>query len=423
MRWHILRTLLHKEILRNLANRGGIALALLLVVSAMLLSFFERGSGVGGPLLGGVQRCYLDYWDQDGVDPGWIEHLRRHPPADLAERVRFRTQRQFDVDDTGRILYPENAGAIQIRVSKSDSDGKPLEYFIWFWQPSGAAANGLAPFDSWFWEESRRYFQMRLVQQLKRADMGSVPELDPASATEADLTIWRDAHRYFQSRVADLLQELDPNQRQAIQPIPDMEFARSQLQGPWANMHAAVSTVLVIFALFFACVYTLPSLTCEERERGVLLAQALSPASPLEILFAKFLFYPALGIGLGTILAGIYSLALLRQPFFWVALTVSAAGALGVGMTIASLARTQREASMGALCYLLSVTLILFICQQNQLVVVQFLFLEYHTPRILRAAFAHRVTSEYVRNLIGAFVLTLLWLTVATYLFRKRGWQ
>ena len=37
---------------------------------------------------------------------------------------------------------------------------------------------------------------------------------------------------------------------------------------------------------------------CEERERGVLLAQALSPASPLEIFAAKLLFYPAAGIAL-----------------------------------------------------------------------------------------------------------------------------
>jgi hypothetical protein len=38
------------------------------------------------------------------------------------------------------------------------------------------------------------------------------------------------------------------------------------------------------------------SLTCEERERGILLAQALSPASAREILAAKFLFYPVFAL-------------------------------------------------------------------------------------------------------------------------------
>ena len=49
--------------------------------------------------------------------------------------------------------------------------------------------------------------------------------------------------------------------------------------------------------LFFVCVYLLPSLTCEERERGVLLAQALSPAAPREILAAKFLVLKVLRSG------------------------------------------------------------------------------------------------------------------------------
>ena len=38
----------------------------------------------------------------------------------------------------------------------------------------------------------------------------------------------------------------------------------------------AVATGLVIFALYFTCVYLLPTLNCEERERGVLLAQAVT---------------------------------------------------------------------------------------------------------------------------------------------------
>jgi hypothetical protein len=43
LRWHVLRTLLHKEVLRHLANRGGIVLVLLLIVASLLLSFFGNG--------------------------------------------------------------------------------------------------------------------------------------------------------------------------------------------------------------------------------------------------------------------------------------------------------------------------------------------------------------------------------------------
>src|SRR5439155_22276569 len=136
----------------------------------------------------------------------------------------------------------------------------------------------------------------------------------------------------------------------------------------------------------FACVYLLPTLNCEERERGVLLAQALSPASPIEILGAKFLFYPAGGIALAAVIAGIYKSAVLGSLFFWLSLLAVGAGFLGVGMTVATLAKTQRAAFLGAMCYLLSISMVLLICSTNNVPFISNLALEYHGPRILHAA-------------------------------------
>jgi hypothetical protein len=175
--------------------------------------------------------------------------------------------------------------------------------------------------------------------------------------------------------------------------------------------------------LFFSCVYLLPSLMCEEHERGLLLAQALSPASPLEILAAKFLFYPVAGVGLAALLAGISKPAVLANPFFWLVLVVASLGSLGIGLTIACIARTQRTASMGALCYMLVVTMFLFICQQGSIPLVPNLALEYHCPRMLHAVLADAVTAVHWINLLAAAGLALGWNTLAAILFRKRGWQ
>jgi len=60
MRWHVLRALLLKEALRHLANRGGLALVLLLVVEALLLAA-SGGAGPAAGLLPGVRLCYVDY--------------------------------------------------------------------------------------------------------------------------------------------------------------------------------------------------------------------------------------------------------------------------------------------------------------------------------------------------------------------------
>jgi hypothetical protein len=374
MRWYILRTLLHKEMLRHLANRGGIALGLLLVVAALLLSFFGKKDNASGGLVGGVQRCFIDYEENNT----WVEHLRRNVPPELKSQIEFRC-----VPDAfargATITYPPNTGGIQLRTLPPGPQGP--RYKIWMWHP-GTDGDALAPFEAWFWRESQRYFA------------------DRTNAT---------------------LEEISPEVRKNFA-MPELETERSQLAGG-LDPRSAVATSLVIFALFFVCVYLLPSLTCEERERGVLLAQALSPASPLEILAAKFLFYPTLGIALAAVLAGIYSPAVLARPFFWLALIAAVVGSLGIGLTIASVARTQRTASMTALCYMLAVALLLFICQQNNIPALPYLALEYHCPRMIHAALSN-VRAPYLwGHLAGATVLAGFWTLLAARLFRRYGWQ
>jgi hypothetical protein len=361
MRWYILRTLLHKEVLRHAANRGGIVLVLLLVVASMLLSFFApRGADGGGPAPG-VQLCYVDYWYETSL----VDHLRAHVPPDLAGHVRFRQVRHVPADAAGTLLYPQGTGAIQLRPGP---DGAVV---VWFWHPGDAAA--MAGFEVWFWEEAYRHAR----QQWGLRYGAALPRLE--------------------ARYSALKGGLDPR--------------------------SGLATALVLFGLFFVCVYLLPSLTCEERERGVLLAQALSPAAPREILAAKFLLYPVLGLGLAAVLAGTYRPAVLARPFFWLALTAAVAGAMGIGLTIASLARTQRAASMGAMGYMLTVTLVLFICQQNQIPGLPHLALEYHGPRMLHAALTDSVLPYHWLHLAATAALAVGWSILATILFRRRGWQ
>ncbi len=110
-RWHILRTLLAKEAHRHLANRGGLVLLLMLVVASLLLSFFRGSSASAGGLTGGVQRCYIDYWETGPL----VEHLRRHVPTELAEHIVFRPAFAAPTDPHGTLVYPQGTGAIQLR--------------------------------------------------------------------------------------------------------------------------------------------------------------------------------------------------------------------------------------------------------------------------------------------------------------------
>lgn len=364
LRWRILRTLLHKELLRHLANRGGIALIMLLVVMSLMLSLSKSTSQ--GPLLGGnVQRCYLIYKKDDPERKDierWIAHLRKQRPDEWNDDMfRIRTADKMPTDSDGKIVL-QNAGSIYIESNGKDAEGRP-KFKVAFWYPGDNSAV-LGTFESWFWRESARYFS----------------------------------------------------------PHPEIEESKIRSIGS-ADLRSALAPVPVIFALFFACVYLLPSMTCEERERGVLLAQALSPASPLEILASKFLFYSTLGIGLGALLAGIYRPAILLQPFFWLAVIVSSLGSMSIGLTIATLAKTQRLASVGAMCYLLMVALFLLTMQQIDLPYLPWLFLEFHTPKMLEAAMADSVMIWHWFNLLFAALLAVGWTILATILFRHRGWQ
>jgi hypothetical protein len=367
MRWHILRSLLWKEVCRQRSNRGGLALAALLVVAALLLTLAGRGESNGFTV--GLDICFIDYWRDDG----WVNHLRHHVPEDLQRSIRFRNVN--NVVATGdRLVYPPSSGAIQMRLVQGP-DGH-LRRRICVWEPRPGS---LATEESWFWRESTFYFQQQAAG----------------------------VHTHLSS---------DPDFHAPI------EQERAVLEGG-LDMRSSITSGLVLFAIFFSCVYLMPSLMCEERERGLLVAQVLSPASPLEILAGKFLFYPILGIGLAGCLAGIVQTDVLREPLFWLVLIVTAVGSLGVGLFVAGLARSQRAASMGALCYMLAVALILFICQQGKITAVSYFALEYHSPRLLHACLTHGIHGDHWIHLAAATALAGAWAILAIVVFRKRGWQ
>jgi hypothetical protein len=361
MRWHVLRTLVQKEALRHLANRGGIALILLLLAASLLLSLPDTGAGPAGGPAAGVRLCYVDYWEEGEL----IDHLRHNVPPELEGHLCFRPARQTPTDEAGRLVYPQGTGAIQLRPCQTP-DGPGLK--VCFWLP-GAGAD-LAPFEAWFWKESLRFGQSR------------------AGAA----------------------------------PLPPLDSERAELRGG-LDPRAGLATALILFALYFVCVYLLPALTCEERERGLLLAQALSPAAPAELLAARFLFYPALAIGLAAVLAGTSQPRALAHPFFWLTLGVAALGATAIGLAIASLARTQRGASLAAMGYTLAVALFLFLCRRTGIPVLPGLALEYHCPHLLHAALTGAVRWHHWAHLAAAAALAVVWTALAATLFRRQGWQ
>ncbi|QVL33712.1 ABC transporter permease [Telmatocola sphagniphila] len=412
MRWHILQTLLHKEFLRHATNRGGLALAGLLITASLLLAILNPAEDKGFSLFGGIHHCYIDFEEDNGL----IQHLRDTVPDELRNAIFIRQMEPNSKPDQP-LNYPTGTGAIQIRRLNTQSAGKP-GYLIWLWHPNNDR-QGMAVYESWFWRETYDYFQNQAAKQLSEAGLNGAKEM---GQPPLDDNLWglRKAYEELFDRYRTVSATLSPELQK---PMPIVELKETPLTGSGMSSRASISTALVMFSLFFTCVYLMPSLTCEERERGLLLAQALSPANTLEILTAKFMFYPAFGVFLATILSGIHNPQVLKNPFYWLTMFTLALGSLGIGITLACVARTQRSASMAALCYMLVVALTLLMCQQNNIAYIPYMALEYHAPLIIHATLTSQIKPHHWVNLAACAALGFLWASLAFVLFRKRGWQ
>ena len=159
MRWYIIRTLLYKEWLRHLADRGGIFLAILMVVATLLLSVFRKADSKSVGFSAGVKGCYLVWYKgprdvyQDYFQ--WILHLENHQPPDL--RFISRPQDWLARDETGDFVYEQSMAAIEVEPVPN-SNGKPLRYQVRFRYPGQDPAL-LGALAAWFWEETFGYFQ------------------------------------------------------------------------------------------------------------------------------------------------------------------------------------------------------------------------------------------------------------------------
>jgi hypothetical protein len=66
---------------------------------------------------------------------------------------------------------------------------------------------------------------------------------------------------------------------------------------------------------------------------------------------------------------------------------------------------------------------VLLVCQQNNIVFLPRLALEYHAPHILHATLTNRLEPEHWWNLAASAALAAGWAMLAVILFRRRGWQ
>lgn len=397
MRGYVLRTLFVKEARRVAAHRGTVGMLLLLLVAAVLLSFAGARALEGAFGSGSAGTCVIDTWDRSE----WVRHLEARVPPELRSRVSFRQMENH----RGMIRYPTGSVGIQLRPNE-DTGG----YKIWTWHAPGAAESA-AWCEAWVWRETRRFFLDRsgvddATRALEARQIGAIDSRDDAWALG-------EAHARFRQRV-------DPGGSV----VPRFDVERSPFRSvSGAGARDAIAMGLVLLGLFFVGIFLLPSMTCEERERGTLAAIALSPAAAREIVSAKLGFYFLLAFALAALLGGIAAPAALGRPFFWGTLAAVALASVAIGFCIASLAKTQRGASLGALSYLFATGVLLVTGKDGPLEPVTWLLIERHGPELLLAALAGVVRRAQWVQLGVAAALALVWVGVASLCYRRFGWR
>lgn len=262
--------------------------------------------------------------------------------------------------EKGLIRYPSDAIGIQLRPV--DDGG----YKLWTWHPAGAA-EAAAWCEAWLWRETREHFLALAsidaeTRRLLAREIGAIDSRDDAWALA-------EAHARFRERVG-------PGR------APRLEVERSPFRGAH-DPRSAVAMGLTLLALF----------------------------------------YFALAFGLAGLVAGIAAPAVFGRPFFWLTLAVVALGSVAIGFLIASVARTQRGASLGALSYLFATGVLLVTAKGSALEPVTWLLLERHGPELILAALGGGGQTAPWLQLGFAALLTLCWVVAASTAHRRFGWR
>jgi ABC-type transport system involved in multi-copper enzyme maturation permease subunit len=229
------------------------------------------------------------------------------------------------------------------------------------------------------------------------------------------------------------------NIQQSMQPITSNQANPSSKPFDLTNgkSKAMVSAMLVFSTQFFICCALFISLTASERERGILQALALTPASPKQLLFAKVAFHLALSLVASYIIISILKTNWFSLPVAWLFITpvllFSSLGLIAVASFIVSFNKTQTSASLMGFCYLMLVGVV-FALSQNfaGFAIVKQLMFEHHVISLYGILFdgtsltRQEATASGLMILvhIGALLLIIPSLmAISFFVWRRKGWR
>jgi ABC-type transport system involved in cytochrome c biogenesis permease component len=362
----MLSTLVGKEWGRLAKNIPALMLLGMIVALSLLLATSQAKSA--RPL----DPCWIVFWEEGA----WLDFLKARLPNDSPVRLMSYAEAPKRGDE---VRYPAGVHSIQVRPSLRGPDGveHPQVWYLY----SGSDRNVLWPYTQWFWSNSCEHLGQteQFVQRVLpiRGRSGSLGSRNLREASVAELV--------------------------AIE---------------------TVGSLLLFFGLFFTCCHLLVSSTSQERERGTLLALALTPARLRELFCAKVMFHLLLALVLSAVVTCVLRPGALLQPVHWATLVVAALGYIAVGVAISSLVRTQATAGLLTLSYMLFVGVMFYLAQEYTAVsFAQRLMFEQYFFTLAYINLKFPVGLNIPSSFWWLAAISACWLTAASYLFTSRGWR
>lgn len=302
---------------------------------------------------------------------GWMDHLRGHLP----EHLDIQLVSNDEIERSGsKLVYPPRSCAIEVYPAGLGEDERHRLRFL-----HSGDERSLAPYTRWFWKNTAEFFS-----QTGPFDEEVV-------------------------RIQRIESKVDAIRDKSISDVLTAEL---------------IGTVLLFAMQFFLCCHLLVSFTSQDRERGTLLALALSPASVAEILAAKFVFHVSLSVIFSAAVVGILQPAALAHAGIWVVVILTSIGFTSVGIVLASLAKTQSSAGLLTMCYMLVGGVISYLAINfSTFAVLQRLTFENYSFALCAASMKYAINPFVIPQVATMAVLVSLWTIAAGYVFHRRGWQ
>lgn len=367
MRWHILRTLLFKELLRYRYNWGLLALVVALLALTGLTAISVRiGTLPGQDEDLYVSQCYVCYDSASPTATAWADYLRQHPPWQR-HTITYHESRNRDV----RSIIDNDARALVIELCTDPNAKRP---------------DNRTPRSSW----QVRYCYRHIMRR--------------------GMFTYRD---WFNRETQNFLGQ---------KPLLDESNVRFEENTALGNPVGTFMTSLLIFALYLLSFNLYLTSTAEEREKRVLLALLLTPASPLEVLSAKALFHGTASLAMAATMMGMYQPRLLLQPLLWMTIVLGSVGYVAVGTVALCVIRRQTTISTVSLLYLVGTTLMLLLGQFLPIFdYCRYVLLENYLYRQLLELLAYQPVTDVWPNYLSLGLLVAAWAAVATTLFARQG--